>query len=102
MGKVASTRSLGNLWLKKKEYACHAFDTDQTKYLNPIEKFNGAFISNEPDIQVVQLTEQDKYLVMASDGMWTHLRRSEIADFVTKKEQSLKADDKDTVWLVRR
>lgn len=28
MGKVASTRSLGNLWLKKKEYASHSFDTD--------------------------------------------------------------------------
>jgi hypothetical protein len=52
------TRAFGDLRLKKQEFNNHNFDPD-LGYRNPIPKYNGPYITHEPEIQVVELTKND-------------------------------------------
>ena len=40
-------------------------------------------MTHEPDIQVIELTKQDRYLVLASDGLWDEMSRKQAAVFAT-------------------
>jgi len=74
-GGIMPTRSIGDLRLKKKEFNFHDF-APEYGYLKPIPNFTGPYITSEPDVQVHKLTDKDKYLVLASDGLWDEVKRS--------------------------
>jgi len=82
-GGLQPTRAFGDLRLKKKEFNFHDFSLEYG-YRKPIPIFTGPYISAEPDIQVHQLTPQDKYLLMATDGLWDEIKRKESGKLATQ------------------
>ena len=78
------------------------FDTkkiNNDKYINDkIEKYEGPFISSIPDIKIFDLTINDKYLVIGSDGLWDYLNSKEIAklteELLDNREQNFNDNDK--------
>jgi len=46
-------------------------------YRNIIPIYTGPYIEYRPDIQVHKLTKNDKYLVLASDGLWDEIKRKD-------------------------
>ena len=78
----------------------HSYVTEGV-YKDPLEKFQRAYIDHSPDIQIIDLTENDRWLILATDGMWNHLQRREISSVVSQvglKEQNAP----DTVHVVKQ
>ena len=88
-GLLTATRCLGQTWLKAPQIAVHAYLTEE-KYKDPMEKFQKAYVDHEPDIQVIDMTEKDKWLILATDGMWNNIRRTEIAETVQQLDDGEK------------
>jgi serine/threonine protein phosphatase PrpC len=54
------------------------------------ENYTGKYISAVPDVQVFDLTAKDRFLVLASDGLWDEFNRkksAEIASALAKDEK---------------
>ena len=66
---------MGNTWLKSSRLAVHSFGGEDG-YKDPIGKFKKAYLNAEPDIEVISLTENDRWLILATDGLWNHTKRS--------------------------
>ena len=82
-GALQPTRSLGDFSLK---YLF--FDIRDLKIINLYDKykknFNGPYISSIPDIQVFDLEQNYKYLIMGSDGLWDVAKSRDISQLITK------------------
>ena len=74
-GMLQPTRSLGDLYLKHKDF---------NKYL---EDFNGPYISSEPEIQFYNLNHDDKYIILGSDGLWDFLKSSKVSNLIKEYEE---------------
>ena len=61
----------------------HSYATEES-YRDPMEKFQKEYIEHCPDIQVIDLSENDRWLILATDGLWNHLRRREISQVVSQ------------------
>ena len=85
------TRALGDLRLKKAEFNQHNFPPD-LGYRKPIPQYNGPYIGNEPDVQTFDLSKDDQWLVLASDGLWDEIDRKDAAELI-------KGNDKDQKQL---
>jgi len=72
------TRALGDYRLKYKEFNTHEF-TGSRGYRTEVRDYHGPYITHKPEIQVHQLTKSDKYLIMASDGLWDEMNVNEVA-----------------------
>lgn len=83
-GSLMPTRAFGDLRLKDSKYNFHNHPTD-LGYRQPIPKahYSGGYISYEPDIQVFDLTEKDRFLILASDGLWDEFDRKTSAKIVS-------------------
>ena len=51
--------------------------------MEPFEKFHKAYVDHEPDIEVHDLSERDRWLILATDGMWNHMKRVDVAEYVS-------------------
>lgn len=90
MGNLMPTRALGDLRLKSADFNFHSFPPD-LGYRMPIPKFNGPYITYEPEIQVINLTKEDQFLILASDGLWDEISRKKAAELVKGKDNELKS-----------
>ena len=43
------------------------------RFPSPIPTFTGPYITHKPDIKTFELSRDDKYLILASDGLWDEL-----------------------------
>lgn len=82
-GGVMPTRTIGDLRLKDRDFNFHEFDRERG-YWSSIPYFTGPYVKSEPDIQVINLTSADKYLILASDGLWNEITRRTSAKVATK------------------
>ena len=82
----APTRALGDLQLKHAEFNFHS-NMPSLGYVEVIPKnnFSGPYINHLPDIMVHTLTDKDKYLILASDGLWDEINRKESAKILSQK-----------------
>ncbi len=88
------TRALGDYRLKYKEFNTHEF-TGSRGYRSELRDYHGPYITHKPDIQVHTLKEQDKFLVMATDGLWDEMSLGELAQvFAVNKESPNKLSEK--------
>ena len=82
-GALQPTRSLGDFSLK---YLF--FDIRDLRNINLYDEykknFNGPYISSVPDIQVFDLEQNYKYLIMGSDGLWDVVKSRDISQLITK------------------
>ena len=81
------TRAFGDLRLKHSEFNFHNWHPE-LGYRVPIPKYNGPYITHEPDIQVFDLNKDDAWLILASDGLWDEIPRKAVPELV-------KGNDKD-------
>ena len=76
--------------MKYREFNFHKFN-ESLGFRLPIPIFSGPYITSEPDIEVFELTKDDKFVVLATDGLWKNFPRkltSEVADEAIKEESS--------------
>lgn len=90
MGGLQPTRSIGDLRLKHDEFNSHNYRYSQMGYKNPIPDFNGPYINYEPDIQVFDLTSADKFIILATDGLWDNIKRKQAATIVKESTDNAK------------
>jgi pyruvate dehydrogenase phosphatase len=72
------SRAFGDLRLKHKDFNYHSFSRLHG-YRNPIPEFEGPYITHEPDIQIHTLSSKDKWMVLASDGLWDEIKRKHLS-----------------------
>lgn len=77
-GLIQISRSIGDAYLKKKEFNQAPL---LTKFRLP-EPFETPILKAEPTIQVQKLQPCDQFLIFASDGLWEHLSNQEAVDIV--------------------
>jgi pyruvate dehydrogenase phosphatase len=66
-GRLQPTRSLGDFYLKYREY-------NFTK----LHTFTGPYITHKPILTHYKLNDEQKYLVLATDGLWDELDEEEM------------------------
>lgn len=88
------TRSFGDFRLKKIEFNTHNFSPD-LGYRGEIPAFTGPYITHEPDIQIHDLSKNDSWLILATDGLWDEISRKQVAKIAQE-------NDKDHKTLVQR
>ena len=80
-GGLQPTRSFGDFRLKHRDYNFHNF-TEELGYRLPIPIYSGPYITYQPDIKVHKITSEDKYLILATDGLWNNFPRKQTSKFV--------------------
>ena len=45
-------------------------------------------VSSEPDINIHELTEEDQFIILASDGVWEFVTSEEAVEVVSKFENA--------------
>lgn len=56
-------------------------------YPKKIQDFKGPYILDEPEINVVSLTNKDLFIVMGSDGLWDELDKDEVGKIVYENQK---------------
>jgi len=82
--RLQPTRAFGDFRLKHPE-----FNNPQDRDINhgyrmKIDNFKGPYISHVPEIQVIEVDRNDKYLILSSDGMWDELTKQDVAKIAEK------------------
>lgn len=86
-GNLMPSRALGDLRLKKAEFNMHTY-TREYGYRQPIPKYTGPYITHEPEVQVIPLTKDSQWLVLASDGLWDEIKRKSVPKILESKESA--------------
>lgn len=76
------TRSFGDLRLKHPEFNNPEGKGSEYGYPRRIAEFKGPYIISEPEISVFDISPEDRFLVMGSDGLWDELNQRDIARIV--------------------
>ncbi|XP_019429147.1 PREDICTED: probable protein phosphatase 2C 60 isoform X2 [Lupinus angustifolius] len=77
-GIIQVSRCIGDAYLKRAEF------NRKPLYADFIldEPFKMPILSSEPSITVHQLQPHDRFIILASDGLWEHLSNQEAVDIV--------------------
>jgi pyruvate dehydrogenase phosphatase len=70
------SRSIGDFRLKHREFNFHQFNRE-LGYRLPIPNYTGPYITHTPDVQVFELKKEDRFLVLATDGLWDEIKRKQ-------------------------
>jgi len=84
------SRAFGDLRLKMKEFNYHSFSPSHG-YRRPIPDFEGPYVTHKPDIQVHKIDPRDKWLILASDGLWDEMKRKEAAQMLSTQSEDKNA-----------
>jgi pyruvate dehydrogenase phosphatase len=90
------TRSFGDFTLKHEEFnnpkdldsdmgltnSFFSFINDPLSYRQKFAHFNGPYITHQPEIRVIELKPEDRYLILSSDGMWDELKKNDVVEVV--------------------
>ena len=78
-GRLQPTRSIGDLRLKLAQFNNPKNYNRQYEFQPPLKNFTGNYIQAEPYVKVFQLNKKQKWVVLASDGLWDELGCQEVA-----------------------
>ena len=73
------TRALGDLRLKHSEFNFHNHPPE-LGYRKVIPTYNGPYITHEPEIKVFDITPNEKYLILGSDGLWDQIKEKDVKE----------------------
>ena len=76
---------MGDFHLKYKEFN----KVFEKSYKRPIKDFNGPYIKSVPEITINEITKDDQYIVMATDGLWDFLDSKEVGQIVKSNNDKL-------------
>lgn len=89
-GRLQPTKTLGDFYMKKKEFNNPPDNAEERYFKRVIDNFNGPYIESSPDVQVFELTNEDEFLVLATDGLWDWLNSKDVADIISRKNDDKK------------
>ena len=94
-GRLMPTRAFGDFHLKHTEFnnpenysQLYGFNRSQ------IQKFTGPYISHVPDIQTRKINSGDKFLILASDGLWDEMTEQEAAETIASASSAQEAAER--------
>ena len=67
-----------------RDFNFHKFN-EELGYRLPIPVFSGPYISAKPDIQVHELSPEDKFIIMGTDGLWDNVKKKDTAKIVNEQ-----------------
>ena len=76
-GMLQPTRCLGDFILKSKEFI------NSIPLLKRFSSFNPPYITCDPEIIAFDISDDDDFIVMASDGIWDELDNQDVIDIVS-------------------
>ena len=76
---------MGDFHLKYKEFN----KVFEKSYKRPIKDFNGPYIKSVPEITINEITKDDQYIVIATDGLWDFLDSKEVGQIVKSNNDKL-------------
>lgn len=88
-GALQPTRTLGDYSLKYLYFNLNDI-SDNSLYEKYQKYFNGPYISSVPDIQILDIKNNFKYLIMGTDGLWDVVKSREIASVINTKFDNAK------------
>ena len=88
-GALQPTRTLGDYSLKYLYFNLNDM-SDNSLYETYQNYFNGPYISSTPDIQILDIKNNFKYLIMGTDGLWDVVKSREIASVINTKVDNAK------------
>ena len=88
-GALQPTRTLGDYSLKYLYFNLNDI-SDNSLYEKYQKYFNGPYISSVPDIQILDIKNNFKYLIMGTDGLWDVVKSREIASLINTKYDNAK------------
>ena len=88
-GALQPTRTLGDYSLKYLYFNLNDI-SDNSLYEKYQKYFNGPYISSVPDIQILDIKNNFKCLIMGTDGLWDVVKSREIASIINTKYDSAK------------
>ncbi|RAL51785.1 hypothetical protein DM860_010503 [Cuscuta australis] len=77
-GIIQVTRSIGDAYLKKPEFG---LGPEYPRFHVP-EGIDGPVLRSDPNVYTKRLTPEDRFLIMASDGLWEHLTSQRAVEMV--------------------
>ena len=83
-GQLQPTRTFGDYTLKYLYFNLNNMN-DDSLYEKYQKYFNGPYISSIPDIQVIDIKKNFRYLIVGTDGLWDVLKSRDIANIIDKK-----------------
>ena len=87
-GSLMPTRSFGDFRLKDKDFNFH-YKRPEFGFRPPLKVHNGPYISYKPDIREFDLTQEDTYLILASDGVWDEMSVEEVPELISKSHSKI-------------
>ena len=86
-GALQPTRTLGDYSLKYLLFNLNKLD-DDSLYDKYKQYFNGPYISSEPDIQVYDIKNNFRYLILGTDGLWDVVKSREIPEVINLNDNN--------------
>ena len=83
-GALQPTRTLGDYTLKYLYFNLNDM-SDDSLYQEYQKYFNGPYISSVPDIQILEIKNNFRYLIIGTDGLWDVVKSREIATIINNK-----------------
>ena len=80
-GALQPTRTLGDYTMKYLHFNLDNVNND-ILYEKNKKYFNGPYISSIPDIQVIDIKKNFRYLIIGTDGLWDVMKSRDIASFI--------------------
>ncbi|AES81282.2 probable protein phosphatase 2C 43 [Medicago truncatula] len=85
-GIITVSRSIGDTYLKRPEFS---LDESFPKFEEVPEPFIRGVLSAEPEMRSRDLTENDKFLIFASDGLWDFLSNEQAVEIVQNNSRNI-------------
>ncbi|CAN1352326.1 Probable protein phosphatase 2C 28 [Linum perenne] len=95
-GIIQISKSIGDVYLKKSEFNREPL---YAKF-RVREPFKRPILSADPSITVHKLLPVDKFVILASDGLWKHLSNQEAVDIVQNHPRNVRAHYKSSLLHV--
>lgn len=86
-GSLMPSRAFGDFRLKHPEMNFHN-NPPEYQFRQPIPDFEGPYITHKPEIREFDLTKDDVYLVLGSDGLWDEVNTMEVGKVVSNDADS--------------
>lgn len=73
-GRLMPTRCFGDFYLKHQEFNNPEGLTSLYGFRKPkIKDFTGPYITHKPDVKVLKVDSESKFLILATDGLWDEM-----------------------------
>ena len=86
-GALQPTRTLGDYTMKYLHFNLDNVNNDFL-YEKYQKYFNGPYISSIPDIQVIDIKKNFRYLIIGTDGLWDVMKSRDIASFIMNSKMN--------------